>query len=204
MRCLQWVVLGLLTVWTAVGFADESDAAALVALLQPVGSLSASFEQTVRDDRGEILQRASGEMQVMRPNRLRWQTNEPFHYLVVTDGDVLWRYDADLEQANREPFRGELADAPGLILGGDPQRIVQQYDVRREKQNFVLEPRDQKALFKRLTLTWDKQAPRKMILQDRLDQITEIEFSAVQVNPELPTDLFVFTPPAEADVIRHE
>lgn len=203
MRYLGWLAV-LLCAWSGATAAADDDAAALAARLEPLQSLRAHFEQTVRDERGEILQQGSGLMLVQRPNRLRWETEQPFRYLVVTDGEVLWRYDADLEQANREPFRGELADAPGLILGGDPGRIAAQYRVRADGDRFVLEPRTDEALFRRLTLVWRDAALHSMTLVDRLDQTTEIVFSDLQRNPELAPSTFSFEPPADADVIVHD
>lgn len=204
MRKAGWRLALLAVFWSARAAAGEADAAALAARLQPVQSLSAHFEQTVRDERGELLQQGSGQMQVRRPDQLRWQTREPFQYLVVTDGETLWRYDADLEQANREPFRGELADAPGLILGGDPDRIQQQYRISRDGEVFVLEPRTADALFQSLRLSWEGDELRRMTLVDRLDQTTEIEFSDVQLNPTLPETRFSFEPPPGTDVIVHD
>ena len=200
MRYLSWVMA--LVVWAGAASAADDDAEALAARLQPLQSLYAHFEQTVRDERGDVLRQGSGQMQVQRPNRLRWETEQPFQYLVVTDGEVLWRYDADLQQANREPFRGELADAPGLILGGDPARIAEQYRVRRDGDRFVLEPRTSEALFRRLTLVWESDILQRMILVDRLDQTTDIVFSNLQRNPQVAPSTFSFEPPTDVEPVE--
>lgn len=189
---------------SAIQAQEPDDASALAELLQPLESMRAEFHQTVRDERGEVLQEGSGWMEVMRPHRLRWQTEEPYRYLVVTDGTLLWRYDADLEQVNREPFQGELADAPGLILSGEPRRIAKHYHVRRSGDTFTLEPRREDGLFQRLSLEWEGNVPRRMMLLDRLDQSTEIVFSEVQRNPGFSAERFRFEPPAGVDVIRHD
>lgn len=202
---MRIATIGLLLAILSSGTALAEDAAAsLAARLQPMHSLSARFEQTVNDEQGALLQQGSGTMQVERPNRLRWATEEPFQYLVVTDGVHLWRYDADLEQANREAFSGELADAPGLILGGNPEEIAAQYQVEQNQERFVLKPNSEQALFRELILEWEGEVLRSMILVDRLDQTTRIEFSAVQRNPSLPASTFTFTPPEGTDVILHD
>lgn len=211
-RAMTWAwrstAAGLVAVWlgllAASALAGGEAAEALMARLQPLESMTARFVQQVTDAEGQLLQEGSGEMAAQRPHRMRWSTEEPFHYLVITDGQWLWRYDADLEQANREPFDETLTDAPGLLFGEDPQRLVERYTVRRQGEGFVLEPHSPRAPFRRLELHWAGPALQAMILVDRLDQTTRIEFEEVRINPELAAGQFEFTPPEEADVILHD
>jgi outer membrane lipoprotein carrier protein len=41
----------------------------------------------------------------------------------------------------------------------------------------------------------------RMELSDRLGQLTRIRFSAIEMNPKLPADLFRFRVPAGVDVV---
>ena len=47
-------------------------------------------------------------------------------------------------------------------------------------------------------------APESIALTDGLDQVTVIRFTALELNPELAADLFVFEIPAGVDVIRND
>lgn len=176
--------------------------------LGPLESMQAGFSQTVFDENDEPLQSSEGRMAVKRSDNLRWEVESPFAYLVVTDGHTLWRYDADLEQATHQPFRGELADTPALIFGGDLQQIGRSYEVSWEQGSegewFTLVPRRDNALFRSLTLQFSDGAVSRLELRDSLDQRTEIRFHSVQVNPALEAALFSFQPPAGVDVVSDE
>ncbi len=173
--------------------------------LGPLRSMQARFAQTVYDDSNEPLQSSEGTMVVQRSDRLRWETTSPFSYLIVTDGVTLWRYDADLEQATRQPFNGELANTPALILGGDMAKIARHYEVSWEQSSdgelFTLLPRSKEALFRQLQLKFSKGGVSELLLRDNLDQRTEIRFFSLVVNPTLTAKTFQFTPPTGVDVI---
>ncbi|MET0379936.1 MAG: outer membrane lipoprotein chaperone LolA [Spongiibacteraceae bacterium] len=195
----------------AGAYAAQADDAAVQKLgvkLEPLAVLQAQFVQTVSDDKGKILQTSEGTLAVKRVNRLRWETTSPFAYLIVTDGKILWRYDRDLEQATKQAFSGELADAPALILSGDMVRIRARYDVKWEQGSagewFTLVPKAQKPMFRELKLLFSGGGLAELDLIDNLAQRTEIRFSAVKVNPTLPDTLFNFTPPVGVDVVVDE
>lgn len=191
-----------------VARADDEALRQLSARLEGVKSLQAQFVQTVSDERAKVLQTSQGTIAVKRGNKLRWETNSPFAYLIVTDGAQLWRYDRDLEQATRQKFTGELANTPALILSGDMPRIRANYDVTLEKGSagdyFKLVPKQKGALFNSLTLLFSGKAVSRLTLLDNLDQKTEIQFSAVVENPSLNDSQFQFVPPAGVDVVADE
>ena len=188
--------------------ADDAALQKLSAQLDPVKSLQAQFVQTVSDNKGKVLQTSQGTLAVKRGNRLRWETTAPFAYLIVTDGNLLWRYDRDLEQATRQKFNGQLADTPALILSGETQRIRSSYEVTREQgstgEYFHLVPKQKSALFHSLTLVFSNNGISQLVLLDNLDQRTEIRFNSLVSNPALPDALFHFDPPQGVDVVVDE
>jgi outer membrane lipoprotein carrier protein len=185
--------------------ADDMALQRLTTLLEPVKSLQAQFVQTVSDGTGKVLQTSQGSIAVKRGNRLRWETTSPFAYLIVTDGSVLWRFDRDLDQATRQKFNGQLADTPALILSGEIPRIKNNYEVTREQgsggEYFHLLPKQKDALFRSLTLLFTSSGIAQLILQDNLDQRTEIRFNSLVSNPALADSLFHFDPPKGVDVV---
>ena len=188
--------------------ADEAALQSLSAKLDSLKSIQGQFVQTVSDEAGKVLQTSQGSLSVKRGNHLRWETTAPFAYLIVTDGAVLWRYDRDLEQATKQKFKGELADTPALILSGDIPRIRANYDVSKEQgsagEYFKLKPKQKNALFRALTLQFSGNSIALLVLQDNLDQRTEIRFNSVKNNPDLAEPLFRFDPPKGVDVINDE
>lgn len=197
-----------LAIGSTLAAADAAALQRLSARLDGVKSMEAGFVQTVSDEKGKVLQTSEGTLAVKRGNRLRWETTAPFAYLIVTDGEKLWRYDRDLEQVTRQRFRGELADTPALILSGEVARIGATYDVSVEQgsagEYFKLVPKRANALFRSLTLVFAGNSVDQLMLQDNLDQRTEIRFSGVVNNPALDDSLFRFVPPAGVDVVDDE
>lgn len=194
--------------------ADDAAVQRLTALLDPVKSLQANFTQTVTDADNKVLQTSQGTIAVKRGNRLRWETTSPFSYLIVTDGAVMWRFDRDLDQATRQKFKGQLADTPALILSGETPRIKANYEVTREQgkdgEYFKLQPKQKDALFRSLILVFANTGKEtnngvsQLILQDNLDQKTEIHFNSLVNNPNLADTLFHFEPPKGVDVVVDE
>ncbi len=72
-------------------------------LLKNVKSMTANFSQTTSGTGGKGLSKASknfsGTMAVQRPNQFRWQIDGTASQLIVANGNTLWVYDEDLNQA---------------------------------------------------------------------------------------------------------
>ena len=207
----MWLRSCCLILMSLVGRVASADDAALQRLsahLEGLKSLQAQFVQTVSDEKGKVLQTSQGSIAVRRGNHLRWETNAPFAYLIVTDGRMLWRYDRDLEQVTQQKFKGELADTPALILSGDMPRIRANYEVSVEQgsagEYFHLIPKQKNALFHSLTLLFSGVSVNELVLQDNLDQRTEIRFNSVINNPALADSVFHFDAPKGVDVVDDE
>lgn len=180
--------------------ADKPDAATrLQARLAPMSELSGRFEQSIYDDRGELLQRSAGNFALKRPNRLRWHTLEPYEHLVITDGQELLRWDPDLEQLNREPVSEEMMATPAMILGEGGDDLDQRYDIRARRQagedHFTLSPR-QESPFTALTLRFDGERLSGIDMLDSLGQRTSIKLLDLNTRPALTAADFAL--PAEA------
>lgn len=197
--------------------ANEAEATlALNRALAKLGSLEAKFSQTtttaptqaVRQNQGlrpsHMNRNYSGVMQVKRPGQFRWETTSPMQQLIVTNGQTVWIYDPDLEQATRQQMDSQVGNTPALLLSGQPDQIKKAFRVTQPNRaiaNFVLYPRHKDGSFESLTIRFQGDMPIQMILQDSLGQKTDIQFSDVKLNPRLNDQLFVFKPPAGTDVI---
>jgi len=191
---------------TVLSHADTVEVDSLSQLLDGLHSYSADFKQTLKDDRGDIIQQSSGEMAVVNTGKLRWQTLHPFNQLVVTDGDKLWRYDADLEQATVGGFNIDLSQTPALLLSGNVSELSAKYDVQGAVDNvgsgaFTLIPTSKDSLFDQLTIHFVSGEVSTMELKDGFSQQTIIQFSDGHKNPSLNSDLFQFIPPPGTDVL---
>lgn len=181
--------------------------AQLVERLSKLESMRGEFQQLVLDQDDSRLQEAGGDMVVARPNRFRWHTLTPFEQLVVSDGEKVWIYDADLEQVVVKPLAGQVSKTPALLFGGDPETVGESFEVQRldgngETVTFQLLPLDEEPLFRLLEVTFRGDRPVSMRLEDSLGQKTTIDFPSLELNVAPDPALFQFTPPEGADVIR--
>ena len=67
-------------------------------------------------------------------------------------------------------------------------------------QGFTLFPKNKNALFQSITLIFEKNRLREMRLTDKLDQQTVINFSQVELNPQLPSQTFHFIMPTDKNI----
>lgn len=189
-----------------------ADDAALQDFLTKVKSLQAmdaGFEQTTRDGMGQVLQSMTGHLTVAKPGKMRWSTAEPFEQLVISDGEVVWIYDMDLEQVTLRDMDQRVQETPALLLTGDTADVEKSFLVDVEKTSsdhvFQLVPKDPSQLFESLEFHYQGEQISRMMIYDAAGQVTEIAFSNVQVNVPVEPEAFVFNVPEGVDVIdgRH-
>lgn len=175
-------------------------------------SMRGNFSQRIVDEKGQLLQEASGKIVVKRPRQFYWRTQKPYKQLVVASGDTLWLYDMDLEQVTRKPFTDNLDRAPALILSGAWESLAKQYSIGCEERHrqgrdyivYSLTPHKQDNVFRKLQLTFAGGKIRSMTMVDSFQQVTTIRFTHVEYNVDIDPKLFQFTPPKGIDVISDE
>jgi outer membrane lipoprotein carrier protein len=67
-------------------------------------------------------------------------------------------------------------------------------------QGFTLFPKNKNALFRSITLIFQKDRLHEMRLTDKLDQQTVINFSQVESNPHLSAKTFQFVMPKDQNI----
>lgn len=173
--------------------------------LQGLQSLQAQFKQTLADRSGQVVEEASGELAIRRPDRFRWDYREPNEQVIVADGARIWLYDADLEQVTVRKLDDTLSATPAMLLSGQGNLqdnfTVTQTSREGAIQWVRMEPKRDDTDFKWVRLGFDGATLEFMQLADKLGQTTTIEFSQLQRNPAIDPSRFTFTVPAGADVI---
>ena len=204
-RCRSIVAMLAIVV---VANAGADDAPRLAQLLDGMATLSAQFEQTVTNRFGDILQVATGRMHLKRPMRLRWELDEPYPQLVVTNGEVLMVYDPDLEQVTVQPLAEALSGSPAVFLTGTVADLRRNFTVLATEapeaggSRFELTPVDPNAVYGELALTFAADGGLASIdIADHLEQLTRVTFTTRELNPVLESALFEFTIPTGVDVI---
>ncbi|MAK89977.1 MAG: outer membrane lipoprotein carrier protein LolA [Oleibacter sp.] len=194
----------------APAYADNDAALKdFLARIKNLQTLDSRFEQSTRDNHGQLLQSMTGQLTVAKPGKLRWHTDEPFEQLVVSDGELVWVYDMDLEQVTIRDMDQRIQETPALLLTGDAGNVEKSFLVEEEKAGdetvFQLVPKDNSQLFESLEFHYRDQQIVRMMIFDAAGQITEIRFDGVAINQPVDDQAFVFNVPEGVDVIdgRH-
>lgn len=180
----------------------------LKTFLTDAKTLKANFEQTVSDGSGKIIQRSTGSMEFARPGKFRWEYQKPYQQLVVGDGEKLWLFDPDLNQATVRKLDKAIGSSPAALLAGDAE-IDNNFKLKdagaQNNLNWVLAtPKSTESTFEWVRMGFGDSGLSVLELKDNFGQTTVIKLTNVQLNGKLPTTDFSFTPPKGADVISDQ
>lgn len=184
----------------------KSAAIELETLLNNFISLSAKFEQITQDGRGLKIQQASGITHLAKPKLFYWQTQEPYEQLIVSNGELMWVYEPDLEQVTEQPLDEQAEQTPAFLLINQAENLEQHFAIQQQTQGkqqiFTLKPLNTSSLFEQLKLSFIDQQIASLELIDSLGQKTLIRLQLTASNQPLDKQLFNFSPPAGVDLIQ--
>ncbi len=185
-----------------------SEAVSLLnAFFSGVNSFQGNFSQTIWDEDRRLIHTSRGSIALSRPGKFRFQYMHPHRQLVLADGEYLWIYDEELQQAVARPIVEALGSAPITLLMN--ARVLQDdfeiaVGVDREDLSWVeLTPRIQDTEFHRVHIGLDERGIRKMELYDQFAQKTVIEFEHLKLNVKFPDGYFAFKAPGDVDVLGY-
>tara|TARA_R110002073_G_scaffold186402_1_gene344983 strand:- start:2157 stop:2801 length:645 start_codon:yes stop_codon:yes gene_type:complete len=201
---ILFVIIFCISNSTPVFAAERVDP--LKVFLKEFETLQADFTQTLLSEDGEELEKTTGTLYLQQPGKFNWHYKEPYIQKIITNGDVLWIYDEDLEQLTIRKFQNDMIEkTPAAIILGNSrleQHFVQVDLGDIEGFNWVeLTPRDLEAQYKNIRIGFDLKRLGMMIIADNLGQTTRIDFDDVNKNTKLAPELFNFEIPDGVDVI---
>lgn len=178
----------------------------LRSFLKDFKTLQADFTQTLLNEHGERLEQTSGTLYLQRPGKFHWSYRKPYLQTIISDGEVLWVYDEDLEQVTIKHITAEtLNQTPaGIILGdAELEKHFVQVDMGDiEGFDWIeLTPRDLEAQYQNIRIGFDANNLGMMIITDSLGQTTRIDFSNINKNSGLTANLFNLDIPDFVDII---
>lgn len=173
--------------------------------LTDVTTMQGSFEQSLIDADGTVVEVTSGTLEIERPVRFRWSYSEPYEQWLIADGLNVWSYDLDLQQVTVKPQRDALANTPALLLGGAKDALAQFNfggTTVDEVTTWVrLEPKDENSGFNRIELGFIDGKLMRMMFFDNLQQTTLIALHDVTINEPIDAERFEFSAPDGVDVV---
>jgi outer membrane lipoprotein carrier protein len=208
--------------------APASGSTPLDKYLDNLKTLRTTFLQTLADNGGREIDRATGTLIVVRPGKFSWdihpqalQTVSPggvadanastggaskgAGQLMVSDGRNLWFFDRDLEQVTVKPVDAALSATPAMLLSGSVD-VRKSFTLtpagQRDGLDWVLvEPHGRDADFSSALFGFAGGELKKMILEDKLGQTATVMFDHIERNVPVTAQETSFTPPKGVDVI---
>ena len=168
-------------------------------------TLQADFHQEVRDGSNSVQQVSDGKVWIQRPGRFRWDYATPYRQQLVSDGERLWSYDEDLEQATVEPVDAALSSTPAMLLSGfrplDEVMRWQETGTRDGRTWYRLDPKQQDTAVEEVQIAFDAGQLAIIEVRDGFGNHTRIGFSDITRNQSIDPDRFRIQLPPGTDII---
>ena len=197
------VTLSLPCMLAGLARADAVDA--LREFSREVKSGKAAFTQTVTSPDGKRKKVSSGSFEFERPNRFRFVYAKPFEQAIVADGQKVWIYDADLNQASSRKLADALGATPAALLAGaslERDFTLKALPAEGGVDWVQASPKQAESTIQSLKLGFKGKELAAMEIVDGFGQRSRLDFSGVQANVSVPAERFQFKLPAGADLIE--
>jgi outer membrane lipoprotein carrier protein len=191
---------------SVAAFAAHADSVdTLKDFIRDVKTGRAQFTQTVTSPDGAKTKTSTGSFEFSRPNRFRFVYAKPVEQTIVADGQKVWIYDADLNQASSRKFSNALGATPAALLAGGS--LDKDFDLASLPAKDGLDwvgatPKAKDGAFKSLRVGFRGKELAAVEIVDAFDQRSLLQFSQFVAGVSLPADTFQFKPPAGADIIE--
>jgi outer membrane lipoprotein carrier protein len=199
----------------AVGVAALGFAVSIAAPAAPVDTLRefvrdvksghAQFTQSVTSPDGAKKKASSGSFDFARPNRFRFAYAKPFEQTIVADGEKVWIYDRDLNQASSRRIGQALGATPAALLAGgslDKDFDLSNLPARDGLEWAEAKPKAKDGAFQSVRVGFRGKDLAALEIIDSFGQKSLLRFEAFAANASIAAETFRFTPPAGADVIE--
>ena len=202
------VALATLLIGLAATNARADAVDALRDFARSVKSGRAHFTQTVTSSDGDRKKVSSGEFEFQRPNRFRFEYRKPFEQLIVSDGQKVWIYDADLNQASSRTLAKAVGATPAALLAGESLEadfVLAAEATRDGLQWASATPRAKDArdgAFKAMQVGFRGSVLAAVEVTDAFGQRSLLQFDGFVANAAPAPERFRFVPPAGADVVE--
>jgi outer membrane lipoprotein carrier protein len=201
---MKKILFALLLMVAAAGArADAVDT--LKEFVRDVKTGQADFSQTVTSPDGVKKKTSTGHFEFARPNRFRFTYQKPFEQSIVADGQKVWIYDADLNQASSRKFTQALGATPAALLAGGS--LDKEFDLAPLPSKEGVEwaeatPKAKDGAFKSVRIGFRNKVLASVEVVDAFGQRSLLDFTKFVANEAIKPDAFVFTVPKGADLIE--
>jgi len=194
-------------------FSETSEQQALDAIqrqYEKVSTFEADFTQRSYVKMMNQTQSVKGTVKIKKPGKMKWVYGAPDTQILISDGKNLWLYVPEEEQATKVPVESIYSsNTPALFLAGKGKltRSFNVESVSQENQNILvtLVPKNEDQGLARLILHADKKNYQitGSTVYDKLGNKTEIRFSQIRINREIPEEQFQLKTPPGVEILDY-
>ena len=194
-------------------FSETSEQQALDAIqrqYEKVSTFEADFTQRSYVKMMNQTQSVKGTVKIKKPGKMKWVYGAPDTQILISDGKNLWLYVPEEEQATKVPVESIYSsNTPALFLAGKGKltRSFNVESVSQENQNILvtLVPKNEDQGLARLILHADKKNYQitGSTVYDKLGNKTEIRFSRIRINREIPEEQFQLRTPPGVEILDY-
>ncbi|HWE31243.1 MAG TPA: outer membrane lipoprotein chaperone LolA [Polyangia bacterium] len=211
------IISAALTALAAGAQAQEKkaeSAATVVARVQKyydaTKDLRAKFEQQI-DSASRAPSKASGEVWLKKPGKMRWDYVKPEKKLMVSDGATLWVYEPEDEQAYKQDLKGNALPAQVSFLLGEGKldkefdaSVTQVEGLAPDELALKMVPKVGTTAYRYLVFVVDGKTGqvRRTIIYGQDGSINRLSFVDVQQNKGVEDAKFKFSPPAGTHILK--
>ena len=158
-------------------------------------TFQSDFEQIIRDEQGEIIDKMEGTISIEKPDNFRWHYKRPYEQIIIGNGVKLISYDIDLNNINIRDYRSINNTVPIIMLKSDEDSvndlklINSYYDSNNlfwVTVQYQLSNNDEFVF----DVAFSNKVIAKMLIKDSLNQDMIINFINPVINTKLDSDLF--------------
>ena len=194
-------------------FSETSEQQALDAIqrqYEKVSTFEADFTQRSYVKMMNQTHSVKGTVKIKKPGKMKWVYGAPDTQILISDGKNLWLYVPEEEQATKVPVESIYSsNTPALFLAGKGKltRSFNVESVSQENQNILvtLVPKNEDQGLARLILHADKKNYQitGSTVYDKLGNKTEIRFSRIRINREIPEEQFQLKTPPGVEILDY-
>ena len=194
-------------------FSETSEQQALDAIqrqYEKVSTFEADFTQRSYVKMMNQTQSIKGTVKIKKPGKMKWVYGAPDTQILISDGKNLWLYVPEEEQATKVPVESIYSsNTPALFLAGKGKltRSFNVESVSEENQNILvtLVPKNEDQGLARLILHANKKNYQitGSTVYDKLGNKTDIRFSRIRINREIPEEQFQLKTPPGVEILDY-
>jgi chaperone LolA len=171
-----------------------------------IDDATAEFEQDVKFGYSNIEQTFSGTITMKKPNRYRIESE---HQTIVTDGSTVWAYSAANNQVIIDKYKeNQNSVTPERFMLNLPANYYASLIGKEKGKNgdlviLKLIPKDDRSFVKSVRIWVEERnwMVRKIVIVDVNETETTYAIKDIKLNTNVKDKLFVFVPPAGAEVV---